>query len=753
MAYDGKAQDRGNETEARRAETDQPHVHNEIRDSSIGTSVQIGTLNGPLHLGRDTDPARLRAATPAVVPVAQALLHPYLLGVHRPIKEAEGGLPAYVIREHDHELATRLTASDHSMAVLVGKSCTGKSRAAYEAVRSCYPTWQLAAPTSAESLVALLGSDAITPHTVLWLDNLNLHLLGETGEQAAERLRHLLSEPGPVAVIGTIWPTFWHSIRSAADGQNRHAQARALLRLAAPAIDVPDTFTPTELTHAESLAVSSAPLAAALSAHSGTRRLTQVLAAGPELVTRYHSADDITRAVMTAALETWRLGWTTHLPHEMLRAAAAGYLPADTALPDDWFDQAIAYATEPVLDATAPLTRMRLTGSPPTDAYAVADYLAQEIVLAKPNCLGPKELWDSTLTHAHSADATSLHQLAASAMQRGLYRYALRLCGEAATRGDALAQVQALTLLGHIGEGQLERTTTRQKWLLRLIRAAPSLLYTAGFAAYASRSNLSAGQMTCLTAAFVVVLGEQQYRRHADSRSRRADERSGERQFLTTAAAKMRDGDVEATLALASHHTDRANYGAATACLRRLEVCDFRDRPDNFLPNSSWYPRSAELLSLAGEYDEAERLLRAALEASFPPLAQDMTEFRINCTIALLSVLAAQGRTREMVEVQEQARRELPREAGRYLTDTAATIAAEEARNTGMDDEAELRRGCAIGARWSMQRLLHRLRRTGPAEEFDRVRRFGLEPGGTTAAPWGREELSHEETSAVFDGL
>ncbi|MEW2526300.1 hypothetical protein [Streptomyces sp. NPDC047071] len=741
-------------TENSREEADRRQVHNEIRGGTFGTSIQIGTLNGPLQLGRAAEQARARAAVPAVVPVAQALRHPYLLGVHRPIKEAEGGLPAYVPRAHDRELTARLTTGDPPVAVLVGKSCTGKSRAAYEAVRACYPTWHLAAPTGAESLLALLDSDTITPRTVLWLDNLNLHLLGEAGEQAAERLCHQLARPGPVAVIGTIWPTFWHSIRSTADGENRHAQVRALLRLAAPAIDVPDAFTPADLTRAETLAVSSAPLAAALDAHPDTGRLAQVLAAGPELVTRYHSADASTRAVLTAALEAWRLGWTTHLPHEMLRAAAAGYLPDGTALPDDSFDQAIAYATEPVLDAVAPLTRVRLTGDPPTDGYAVADYLAQEITLAKPNCGGPRELWDSTLAHAHYADSASFQELITSAMQRGLYRYALRLCGAAASRGDALARVRALTVLGHIGEEQVERSTTRQKWLLRLIWGSPWLLYAVGFAAFSRRADLEPGQLVGSAAVFAAVLGELQYRTRADSRRRLAFmRRRSEVDHHRTAVARMRDGDVEATLDLALDYVDTADCGAALACLRRLEVHDFRDEPDDDLPRSHWYPLFAELLSLTGQYDEAERLLRAALDPGFPLLRQDMTEFRVDCTGALLGVLAAQGRTQEMEEIRERALRELPREAGHDLAHIAATIAAGVTPTSGPATEDALRRACARGVRWSVLRLLHHLRRTGPAEEFDHVRRFGLEPGGATAAPWGREVLSPQETLAVFDGI
>ena len=104
---------------------------------------------------------------------------PFALEVHRPV-EADGGtsqdlplLPPYVRRPHDEELArvTRIAAEGRSgIAVLVGGSSTGKTRACWEALKTISYTstpntpwrlWHPIAPSHREA--ALQGSPARRP--------------------------------------------------------------------------------------------------------------------------------------------------------------------------------------------------------------------------------------------------------------------------------------------------------------------------------------------------------------------------------------------------------------------------------------------------------------------------------------------------------------------------------------------------------------------------------------------------------------
>ena len=80
-------------------------------------------------------------ATPAGVPLAE-VTDPFALEVHRPVQpdQEQAGLPplpSYVPRGHDAALARVVTAAAEGrsgIAVLVGGSSTGKTRACWEAL-------------------------------------------------------------------------------------------------------------------------------------------------------------------------------------------------------------------------------------------------------------------------------------------------------------------------------------------------------------------------------------------------------------------------------------------------------------------------------------------------------------------------------------------------------------------------------------------------------------------------------------------
>ena len=127
-----------------------------------------------------------RQARTAALATAGRLLaevtDPFALEVHRPVQP--GGrrpglpvLPPYVAREHDRELAgvVRAAAEGASgIAVLVGGSSTGKTRACWEALgllRKAPQPWRLwhpIDPSRPEAALRELGS--VGPRTVVWLN-------------------------------------------------------------------------------------------------------------------------------------------------------------------------------------------------------------------------------------------------------------------------------------------------------------------------------------------------------------------------------------------------------------------------------------------------------------------------------------------------------------------------------------------------------------------------------------------------------
>ena len=151
---------------------------------------------------------------------------PFALEVHRPVQPEDPPpglpvLPAYVPRDHDTALGSVVRAAadgGSGIAVLVGGSSTGKTRACWEALgplRDQDPPWRLWHPIDpTRPDAALRQLPAIGARTVVWLNEAQLYLDvadGGLGERVAAGLRELLRDldRAPVLVLATLWPEFW----------------------------------------------------------------------------------------------------------------------------------------------------------------------------------------------------------------------------------------------------------------------------------------------------------------------------------------------------------------------------------------------------------------------------------------------------------------------------------------------------------------------------------------------------------------
>jgi hypothetical protein len=109
--------------------------------------------------------------------------------------------------------------------------------------------------------------------------------------------------------------------------------------------------------------------------------LTQTLAAAPQLVARWEDARTAApygRAVLAAALDAARLGARAPLSAGFLRSAAPGYCTSaqQAEAPENWFELAMAYATQKLRGAVAPLSPQG-AGMGQIAGYTVAGYLVQ----------------------------------------------------------------------------------------------------------------------------------------------------------------------------------------------------------------------------------------------------------------------------------------------------------------------------------------------------------------------------------------
>ncbi|WP_063886635.1 hypothetical protein [Streptomyces aureus] len=409
--------------------------------------------------------ARLDQPRPIEQWTAQQLgVHPAIRGTDAPDTDGAFVLPGYVERDHDHRLRDHLlnTARSEQAALLLvrGTSCSGKTRTALEAVRTCLPGWNLVFPKTAEGLLALLEVGGPAPRTVLWLNEAQNHLRGTAGEEAAAALQSRLEKRGPVVVLGTLWPEYYRGFTTpprsgGVTKDDEHRNARALLAQAV-LVDVPASFTSESL---KDPLVNRDPSLAAAARSSTGGRILQTLAAGPQLVDHYQQATEphgpYGQAVITAAMDARRLGHASPLPAVLLEAAAPGYLTEQQradADPDAWFAPALAYAREKIKAVAAALEPVASPDGmgPAPGLFRLNDYLDHHARTTRRYALPPASFW--TAVRDHAASPPDLNAVAHQAMSRLRNRIAADLYQQAADAGDPVALSELARLRERMGD-------------------------------------------------------------------------------------------------------------------------------------------------------------------------------------------------------------------------------------------------------------------------------------------------------------
>ncbi|WP_328765378.1 MULTISPECIES: tetratricopeptide repeat protein [unclassified Streptomyces] len=385
-----------------------------------------------------------------------------MLEIHRAVEVLTGDanlplLPAYVRRGHDDMLDTEVAeaaAGRSRLVCVVGESSTGKTRACWEAVRRLpagWELWQPVAPGRAQALQNGLAS--VGPRTVVWLNEAQLFFQAPSsglGEELAAGVRELLNDPqrGPVLVVATMWPGYWHELTAVPkDGEGADACSEARALLAGRDVQVARRLRPSELEEARRVAQSDPRLALAVE-NAIEGQVIQYLAGAPALLSRYESAPAGARSLMNAAMDAQRLGHGAILPYGLLAEGAEGYLTDEEwdALADDWLETAMAYTAAPVAGARGALVRRRPrarrmpgeAASGDLSCYRLADYLDQHGRTTRRETPVPEALWRALLAHG---DESGYLALGASAERRGLLRIAAQFYAHAKDGGKELAKL------------------------------------------------------------------------------------------------------------------------------------------------------------------------------------------------------------------------------------------------------------------------------------------------------------------------
>ncbi|WP_256787975.1 hypothetical protein [Frankia sp. AvcI1] len=375
---------------------------------------------------------------------------PRELGVHPAISApgAIGQLPSYVRRDFDGQLRDLVArgVEEGCFVLLVGGSSCGKTRSLYEAVSDLVPERWLVQPTRTQEIHDLL--EMPTERTVLWLDELHRFLGADPPLRRADIIT--LVRRAKMIVVGTLWPDHYFARKrlSRGDGGDVYAEDRLLLDFA-DVISVPEALTPDERVRASTLAATDSRIQVALAAADAG--LTQVLAAGPDLVNLWEQAPDpYSTAILSVAADARRLGVRSALSSRLLTEAMAGYLSRTQRVPhpESWLDRALRHATSELygeVSALRPVSGKQVGSAGSVEGYEVADYLTQHIGRVRRCECPPHSLWAVLVTATRDPD--DLRRLASTALARMRYEYAEPALRKLHQAGDQGATIELMTLL------------------------------------------------------------------------------------------------------------------------------------------------------------------------------------------------------------------------------------------------------------------------------------------------------------------
>jgi eukaryotic-like serine/threonine-protein kinase len=340
---------------------------------------------------------------------------PIDVGVHPALPASEGDsvFPEYVQRDLAPMLGDLVGVSRFVM--VIGESTAGKSRLAYEVMRSRLPDHVFIRPAPAELEEALaLALDH--RDSVIWLDDLERYL-GADGF-APEMLSPVLAEAGHHTVVLATMRTSQRAAYSPRQFVGPQAEEGRSFVLAGRVLELASEvrlermWSASELGRAARTADSRLARAVERADEFG---VAQYLAAAPELLSRWQDArgshpDGHPRgyALVTAATDARRVGYHRGIPLDVLRRLHDTYLRLGTdryARLESW-DEALAWATTAAYSTSSLLLPDR------DDCYIAFDYLADAVDAAVPVPDIPVAAWEEIVSLAPAEDAIDVAWMA-----------------------------------------------------------------------------------------------------------------------------------------------------------------------------------------------------------------------------------------------------------------------------------------------------------------------------------------------------
>ncbi|WP_080038577.1 tetratricopeptide repeat protein [[Actinomadura] parvosata] len=398
----------------------------------------------------EAGPTRTRQLYTSVrgkAPLVREIVDPLTVGVHpAPALPGSGGTdrcPPFVSRERSKELEEALLSS--RFVLVVGESTAGKTRAAYEAMRTMLPDHTFIRPRHRSTLAAALDASHEYRKCVVWLNDLELYL-GPDG-LTADMISPLLADGRRHIVVLATMRSHERARYTLAlepdlgDGQG------GLLRTAGEVLGLALEIRLDRIWSQDERARASAHVAdrriAAALRHAQRFGVAQYLAAGPQLFAAWQDAKGSWpegrprgAALVAAAVDIRRSGHHRPVPIAFLRDLHEVYLAevrsAGVRL-ESW-EEAVRWATTPLHSTSSLLIPVA------DDGYVAFDYLpdAADAAAGVPDI--PLPVWDKVISHVSPEDAIEvgwgaflrgrpMHGEAAlhKALAAGYYRAAIEL--------------------------------------------------------------------------------------------------------------------------------------------------------------------------------------------------------------------------------------------------------------------------------------------------------------------------------------
>ena len=405
---------------------------------------------------------------------ADRIVDPIRLGVHPAAAVGAGDgsqnrTPPFVEREVLDDLCAAMTGE--RFVLVVGDSTAGKTRLAFEAMRTSLPLHVCVVPEAAEALADGVEEARARRPAVLWLDDLERFLGSDI--LASAGLAGLLDGDG-VVVVATLraHERANYSPRYATRVGNDQLTA---LRAGQDILDRAAEFRLERIWSEREIAAATEkaddPRIAQALASADRYGLAQFMASGPQLLRDLHDAwsvaparrsakgavgDPRGAALVTAAVDIRLTGYHRPVPLSLLRRLHEVYLArrgGPALRPGSW-KNAVAWATQPI-HATSSLLEPDADGE-----WSAFDYLVDAAAndLSAPPI--PDETWAAVADHAALAEAVDV---AWQACYAGRFAHAQAVAERALAQEQYTIAAQVAACLGAAGQERaavalLERT-------------------------------------------------------------------------------------------------------------------------------------------------------------------------------------------------------------------------------------------------------------------------------------------------------